>query len=408
MNYLSYILFIVALSGLNFIGLLLTYVFEITKAPSSQKIKLLKLNLILTGLSPLFYIFYKKIYWNTLSLQFSNIQIPHNLIIAPAKLPITTNVDWSFYIVIFYLMGITIMLIKILLSYLDAKKLLENSIATTIQSEIVYLNKNIETPLSFGIFQPKIYLPMAAQQKFTQRELQMSIAHEKTHIQQKDPLWKLFSLAVQEILFFAPWSYVFHRKLELETEIICDEITCKNAKADPNEYGTFLLTMIDSNHNPIYTNLTTSTLKRRILSMKSKHIKRPLLIWVFGIIILLTNSITLATSSGILEKDSVFDISSKIFIDGKLISNPRIIAKANQLAAISISDKPGTNSLKMQLIAKEKSKDTITIKFDIQYKNGNEHIETKPEFMLSPNQEGVIKLANSGHLYEMHVIAKKQ
>jgi|SRR5579872_1348054 len=142
--------------------------------------------------------------------------------------------------------------------------------------------------------------------------------------------------------------------------------------------------------------------------MKTNKMKRPFLIWIFGVMMLLTHSITFATSNAIQEKNPVFDISSKIFIDGKLVSSPRISATANQPAGISISDQSGMNTFKMKLIAKEMSENAITIKFDVQYKNGNERVETKPEFVLFPNKEGVIKLANAGHVFEMYVIAKKQ
>lgn len=140
--------------------------------------------------------------------------------------------------------------------------------------------------------------------------------------------------------------------------------------------------------------------------MESKKIMRLFLLGIFGAAIVLTNSIILASTSRASTKTPVYDISSKIIIDGKLISSPRIIAKANQPAAMSVTDKSGTGNLIVRLIATEKSKKAINIKFDVQYKNGSELVETKPEFILRPNQKGSILLSSSGHAYQMSVVAK--
>jgi len=145
---------------------------------------------------------------------------------------------------------------------------------------------------------------------------------------------------------------------------------------------------------------------RRILSMNSKKMKHLFFIAISGISMLLINSDTFAVSKIIPEKNAVFDISSKIFLDGKLLSAPEIIARSSQSAAIFVSDKSGMSSLKIQLIARERSENAITIKFDIQYKNGNTHIETKPELVLAPEHEGVITLSNAQHPYEIRVLVK--
>ena len=408
MSYLSYVMFIFSLSSLSLFGLILFNILEKIKIASNQKIYILKINLIFIAVSPLFYILYKNIYWNTYSIKFSNMQIYHNVNNLFMFTTSTENNDWAFYIFIIYLAGLIIMLAKIALSYLNAKKILKDSEPSNIQGEIIFINKKISTPLCFGIFKQNIYFPLQATKNFTKKQFQMSLFHEKTHINQNDMLWKLFSLIIQAVLFFAPWSYIIHKKLELEMEIICDEKTCNNINFNANEYGSFLLEMNNFEQNSICSNLATSTLKRRILHMKSKKIKRPLLVWIFGIMLIFMNSITLATSTGITEKKTVFDVQSKIFIDNKLISSPRIVAKANQVSAISISNNAATSVLKMKLIATDHNKNTIAIKFDVQYKNGNEKFHSTPELILSPNQEKTIKLSfNSDHLFEMHVLAKR-
>ena len=67
----------------------------------------------------------------------------------------------------------------------------------------------------------------------------------------------------------------------------------------------------------------------------------------------------------------------------------------------------------MEVIARDAimpgNQDAIGMNFVVQYKNGEEQMHSKPEFLLVPNQEGKINISlKSDHVYEMYVIAKKE
>ena len=115
------------------------------------------------------------------------------------------------------------MLFRVLFSYLNSYSQLARSRKCTIQGHDVLLSKKIQTPLSFGFPKAKIYLPFNIEEKWTPREIELCLTHEKIHIKQNDTLWKLLSLIVETLLFFAPWVYFLHKKFELEMEIFCDE-----------------------------------------------------------------------------------------------------------------------------------------------------------------------------------------
>lgn len=217
----------------------------------------------------------------------------------------------------------------------------------------------------------------------------------------------IFSLCTSFIIFFA-MVLLPSSKTELEMEIFCDEITCIETNANINEYGNLLLAMTCiQSHNLIFTNITDSTLKRRFLAMKSKKIKRPLLTSLSCAILLLTGSATIAKASGIVDKN-YFKITTKIIVDGKLVSSPQILAKENQEASIIISN--NSQGLKMKLVANNDAKNNgIDINYDIEYKNGKDEMRANPHMIVMPNQEGVIRIASdSGHSYEMKVIAERQ
>lgn len=416
MNYLQFLFFLASLSGLNFITLVLVRVLDFANTFSRQKIILIKTGLVMLVLAPFIFAVLKLSSWQVLEIkvpgQFTN-QLSTSQSLTLAKY----QINWVFYIFLVYGMGFLIMLSKILFSYLSARKKLKSSFQTVIQGQSVFLNEHINSPLSFGFPKAKIYFPSDTEQKWTSREIQMSLSHEKNHVDQNDSLWKLLSLIVQASLFFVPWAYSLHRKLELEMEIFSDEKTCIEANADINEYGGLLLAMTCAQPaNLTFTNMTDSTIKRRLLAMKSKTIKRSFLISALSTVLVLSCATAIAMTGGITNKNkNTFKITSKIFIDGKLVSSPVILALENQKALIVITNTndAGAQGLRMELVARNVSKhgmnDPIGINYDIQYSNGAEKMHSKPQVVVTPHQEGRVNISSdSNHSYEMDVLAERE
>ena len=303
MNYFSYLFFLVSLSGLSLFTIFLIRVLDFANTSVVQKMKVIKIGLMLIGLSPFIFIFFKLFSWKTLEINLSSEVINPLLVNTIPSIFTSSQFHLSFYFFVTYMIGFAIMLFRILFSYLNAKIQLSKSSVSTINGQAVYLTECIQSPLSFGLPIAKIYFPLDAEKKWTAREIQMSITHEKIHLEQNDSLWKLFSLVVQALLFFVPWSYYLHRKLELEMEIFCDMKTCIRTNANIHEYGDLLLGMICAEpRNIIFTNLTNSTLEKRFLAMKSKTIKRSFLITVLSIVLLFTGGTVIAMTSGITKK----------------------------------------------------------------------------------------------------------
>ena len=127
--------------------------------------------------------------------------------------------------------------------------------------------------------------------------------------------------------------------------------------------------------------------------------------FAFGAFLLLTSSIAFATPSE-------FNITSKVFIDGKLISSPHLIVRVNQPATVVILNDSGTEKLKLDVIANDAVapgiQDAIKMNFDIHYVNGDNKFHSKPVFVVAPRQEGNIYLSQSGHSFEMYVQAVRE
>lgn len=416
MDYFPYLLFLAMLSGLSFIILISVRILDFANTVSKQKLILFKIGLLMLILAPFIYFLMGILFSQTLEIALSNQfihQISEQHLTESSILP---GINVSLCLVIVYGTGSFTMLFRILSSYLNTRKKLISSVPAIIQGQSVFLSEYVKSPLSFGLPITKIYFPTDIKEKWTTREIQMSLAHEKIHIEQFDSLWKLLSLIAQALLFFAPWSYTLHRRFVLEMEVNCDEKTCIKTGADIKEYGDLLLAMsCVQQKNIIFNNMSDSTIKRRFVAMKSKKIKRPLLMLVLSAALLLTASAAIAMVGGITEKKSVYKITSKLLIDGKLVASPHIVANANQKALIVLTNTNNAESqgLRIELVAQDIKNsardDAIEINYDIQYKDGNDKIHSKPQIIVTPNSEGKISMASSNHhSYELIVLAKRE
>lgn len=410
MNYASILIFLVILSLVNLAILISVYILDLANVVSRQKIIFIRTALTITIMTTLIFCIAQVFYYHGVK-----IILPVNIINRLPVNPVLTaatqsSTDWTFYLLIAYSAGLFTTLSKIVLSYFKAVKQLSNSDACRIQGHLVFLSKNIQTPMSFGLLKAKIYLPFNIHTKLADREIEMCLAHEQIHINQNDFIWKLLSLIVQALLFFAPWVWLLHRKFELEMEIFCDTATRIKTNASIQEYGGLLLSMASNQSNHfIFTNIQTPTLIRRVLAMKEKSTHRPFLQTTLSLILLFTGGTAIATSNVLLMDKSMFKITSKIFIDGNLVSSPQIVTYANQKASITLADSNGSQRLKISLIANDIPQNKIKVSYDIQYRNGHDSIQTQPVMILVPGKEAVINIvSNSGHSYELKVIAKRQ
>jgi len=131
---------------------------------------------------------------------------------------------------------------------------------------------------------------------------------------------------------------------------------------------------------------------------------------IFSMLFILVSGTTTAIASDTLEKRIAFDITTKIFKDGKLISSPRIVTYPNEEAIINLSNNKEAQEIKMRLIAENQitisKNNRIGIKYDIDYQDESMKMHTNPQIVVEPNQEAKIKLSSStDHVFELVILA---
>ena len=83
---------------------------------------------------------------------------------------------------------------------------------------------------------------------------------------------------------------------------------------------------------------------------------RKIFTYLLNMTLLFGFTATIALATDTVEKKSVFNIQSKLYIDGRLVSSPRVVTHANQKASIDFSEQKNKGFLKMELIARDEPK----------------------------------------------------
>lgn len=134
-----------------------------------------------------------------------------------------------------WIIGIVILLIYVLISYLRLWNKVRGSISF---SDNIKLNDYIDTPFILGVIRPTIFIPSGIRDD----QMQHVIAHEKAHIKRLDYLWKPLGFIILTIHWFNPLVWLAYILLCKDIEIACDEkVISYMEKSDAVSYSQTLL-----------------------------------------------------------------------------------------------------------------------------------------------------------------------
>lgn len=134
-----------------------------------------------------------------------------------------------------WLVGLAVMLLWGLLSYLRLRKQLAVSLH---RSENIYLCDEIPAPFVLGILRPRIYLPSRLDGMVERNVL----AHEQAHIAHRDPWWKLLGFVLLSVYWFHPLVWLGYWLFCRDLEMACDErVTRCMTPAEKKTYACCLL-----------------------------------------------------------------------------------------------------------------------------------------------------------------------
>lgn len=142
---------------------------------------------------------------------------------------------WSYVLSRIWIIGVAVMLLYALVSYLLLKRRLNTA---TRFRKTMKQSERIDSAFVLGFFRPVIYLPY----RITGTDLEYVIAHEQAHISRKDHWWKGIGYVLLSVYWFNPLLWAAYILLGRDIESACDEkVIKKMSKEERRAYSTALL-----------------------------------------------------------------------------------------------------------------------------------------------------------------------
>ena len=105
----------------------------------------------------------------------------------------------------------------------------------------VFVTELPVTPYTIGVFCPKIILPQAILEQYSEKELRAILLHEKEHIRSGHLLFYFLWDILRVLLWINPLFAIGTKQFREDMEEICDWMTIRKNGAGAYEYGRLLL-----------------------------------------------------------------------------------------------------------------------------------------------------------------------
>ncbi len=176
----------------------------------------------------------------------------------------------------------------------------------------IHQSDRIQSPLTYGIFQPVILLPKKIDWA-NEKKLEYILTHEFVHIRRFDTLVKLLLIAVVCVHWFNPLVWVMYLLINRDIELACDETVVNTFdNSIKSEYAMMLLNMAEKENKsiPLFNHFNKNSIRERVLSiMKTKRISnvgRSL-----AAILVISTAIVFATSAIVLSGEAIANPDEK-------------------------------------------------------------------------------------------------
>ena len=142
---------------------------------------------------------------------------------------------WSFIFSRIWVIGMAVMALYAIISYLRLRRKVNASIPVGKQ---LRLCDHISSPFILGIIRPKIYLPSDIGQETANHVL----SHEMAHLARRDHWWKPLGYLLLTVYWFNPLIWVAYILLCRDIELSCDERVVKKLDLEEKKaYSSALL-----------------------------------------------------------------------------------------------------------------------------------------------------------------------
>ncbi len=158
----------------------------------------------------------------------------------PADAPHQARLNWGPYVMVLYLAGLGVLLVRLVIGTLRVKRLLRGAVL----EDCKLTHAACSTPVTVGWVRPKVILP-ESWSGWPERQLSAILAHETEHVRRRDPLIQWLALLNRAVFWFHPLAWWLERELSRLAEEACDAAVLARGY-EPREYAEYLLTLARS------------------------------------------------------------------------------------------------------------------------------------------------------------------
>lgn len=162
-------------------------------------------------------------------------------------IPSRPSFDWPRAAAILYAAASAVLLLRIVLGLTLSLRLLRRSRATGLPN--VCESERVAAPVTLGILRPAVVLPLDWSD-WDCATLNAVLAHERSHIERRDPAVQLLSTIHRALLWISPLSCLLHRWIVQAAEEASDDAAIAVTQ-DRTKYAEVLLGFIAKGLSPI-------------------------------------------------------------------------------------------------------------------------------------------------------------
>ena len=207
-----------------------------------------------------------------------------------------------------WLVGIVLLLIYTVVSYLKLKKKIRTAV---LLRDNIYQSEAVVSPFVLGIIKPKIYIPF----NMKPEDIEHVISHETAHIKRKDHLWKPLGFLILTFHWFNPLVWLGYVLLCRDIELACDEKVIKELNTDQRaDYSEALLSCSVNRRliSACPVAFGEANVKNRVKSVL--NYKKPAF-WVILVAVILSVIVAVCFLTNPLTHKNVIERNDAIFTD---------------------------------------------------------------------------------------------
>lgn len=273
--------------------------------------------------------------------------------------------EWQSLLPLIYSIGFLIFTIQFLLQFGSLIWLL---LKNPKNKDGIYTYVIVNNKISpFSFFKWIVYNP----ESFTQSELDLMMTHEKVHASQLHSIDILLIQLVCCIFWFNPLIWLYRKEIRQNLEFIADYQTQKSLN-NQKEYQRLLLKTSVANHNISFSNnFYNSSIKERIIMLKTSRSKRNKQ-WKYLLILPLLAGLLMSMNT------------EKVYIEAEPSVNI-ISSNSENLVAIITKD---TKDSELEEILKEFKQNDVVLSFDKLKRNNVNEITNLATSLYDGNYGG--------------------